>query len=112
MKAPTGRKISVSVTAIETEAMFVENSMAMSRSTKTSRKKSKASSDQPRYAAMTTLLCSRVQSEKTPFFMIVAPAALRESVPFLAKMEQRVKGGEVLVQKMPFATPPTTTQRW
>src|SRR5262249_21244729 len=100
MKAPTGRKISVSVTAIETEAMFVENSMAMSRSTKTSRKKSKASSDQPRYAAMTTLLCSRVQFEKTPFFMIVASAALLDSVPFLVRMRQRVKGGELLVRRL------------
>src|SRR5438552_1377346 len=91
MKAPTGRKISVSVSAMETDAMSVENSLAMSRSTKTSRKKSKASSDQPRYAAMTTLFCSRVQSEKTPFFIIVPPltAALLGSVPFNAA----VKGG-------------------
>jgi hypothetical protein len=48
MKAPIGRMASVSTTATATAGISVLNSAAMSRNTNTIRKKSKASSIQPR----------------------------------------------------------------
>ena len=63
MKAPIGRIARVSRIASVTLDMSVSNSCAMSLSTNTSRKKSKASSDHPRKLAATTCLCSLVQPE-------------------------------------------------
>src|SRR5690349_6665061 len=61
MSAPTGRIIRVNMMANETDLMSVPNSLAISFRTKTIRKKSNASRVQPKYAAIVTFLCSRVQ---------------------------------------------------
>lgn len=61
MSAPTGRIIRVNMMANETDLISVPNSLAISFRTKTIRKKSNASRVQPKYAAIVTFLCSRVQ---------------------------------------------------
>jgi hypothetical protein len=63
MKAPMGRIANVKRIAIVTFEISVWNSAAMSFSTNISRKKSKASSDQPRKLAATTCFCSLVQPD-------------------------------------------------
>src|SRR5258708_5362303 len=62
MKAPKGRVANVSRSAKLTVFMSVPNSCAMSFRMKTTRKKSNASSVQPRKLAMITLRCSDVRS--------------------------------------------------
>ena len=54
MAAPTGRIAKVNVTATVTVVMDAPNSLATSLNTKTIRKKSNASSAQPRKLAITT----------------------------------------------------------
>ena len=69
MKAPIGRIASVSRIASVTFEMSVWNSAAISFSTNTSRKKSKASSDHPRKLAATTCFCSLVQPDSAAIAM-------------------------------------------
>src|SRR5580704_704675 len=71
------RAAKVSVVAQATVGMVVSNSLAMSTNTNTMRKKSKASSVQPRNAATTALTCALVQPVCTPFAMMVLPERLR-----------------------------------
>jgi hypothetical protein len=59
MRAPTGRMASVSVTANKTAGSPTLNSFAIRSVTKVTRKKSKASSDQPRKLARKVYRCSR-----------------------------------------------------
>src|ERR1700761_245293 len=73
MKAPTGRIASVSRMAHVTFEMSVLNSFAISFSTNTSRKKSKASSDHPRKLAATTCFCSLVQPDNAAIAIGYAP---------------------------------------
>src|SRR5271154_4695537 len=58
MKAPIGRTANVNRIASVTFEISVSNSAATSFRTKTSKKKSKASSDQPRKLAATTCFCA------------------------------------------------------
>jgi hypothetical protein len=58
-----GRVAKVNKMAMVTSVTSVSNSCAMSLSTNTMRKKSKASSVQPRKLAATTCFCSLVQPE-------------------------------------------------
>ena len=64
--APTGRMPSVRRTAVETTCMLECSSAAMSLNMKTMRKKSNASSVQPKYAAITTLRCFLVHAIDAP----------------------------------------------
>src|SRR5580692_12724486 len=76
MKAPIGRIANVNRIAIVTSEISVWNSAAMSFSTNTSRKKSKASSDHPRKLATTTCFCSLVHPDN---------AAI--AIPFASNMQ-------------------------
>src|SRR5580704_389954 len=67
--APTGRIASVNKMAKVTSVICVPNSAAMSLRTKTRRKKSKASSVQPRKVAATTCFWSLVQSDSAAMRM-------------------------------------------
>ena len=79
MKAPIGRIASVSRMASVTFEISVWNSVAMSFSTNTSRKKSNASSDQPRKLAATTCFCSLVQPDNAAMAIGVASNGVRTS---------------------------------
>jgi hypothetical protein len=61
MNAPKGLQARVSMMATATCFFSTPNSLATSFKTNTSRKKSKASSAQPRKLAVTTLFCAGVQ---------------------------------------------------
>src|ERR1700744_4670954 len=73
MKAPIGRIANVKRIASVTFEISVWNSSAISFSTNTSRKKSKASSDHPRKLAATTCFCSLVQPDNAAIAMRYAP---------------------------------------
>ena len=74
--APTGRIANVSKMANVTSVIWVLNSCAMSLSTNTSRKKSKASRVQPKKQAATTCLCSLVQPDNASMRIVVIPKRL------------------------------------
>ena len=74
--APTGRMPSVKRTAVETTCMLECRSAAMSLNIKTMRKKSNASSVQPRYAAITTLRCFLVHAIDVPQHQSALPTIL------------------------------------
>jgi len=74
--APTGRIANVSKMANVTSVIWVLNSCAMSLSTNTSRKKSKASRVHPKKQAATTCLCSLVQPDNASMRIVVIPKRL------------------------------------
>src|ERR1700722_8758803 len=83
MNAPIGRMARVSRIATVTEVICVPNSAAMSLRMKTMRKKSKASSVQPRKLAATTWRCSLVQPSSASILMGI----------FLTKTARGRRGG-------------------
>src|SRR6202140_2168106 len=84
MKAPTGRIANVKRMAGVTFEISVWNSAAISFSTNTRRKKSKASSDQPRKLAATTCFCSLVQPDNAEIAIEFASSDVKTIVSYLA----------------------------
>src|ERR1700742_1248056 len=84
MKAPIGRTASVSRIATVTLETSVRNSWAISFSTNTRMKKSKASSVHPRKLAATTCFCSLDQPERAAIAMVFSPVS--DCTGFAAKL--------------------------
>ena len=81
MNAPTGRNASVSVMARSIVGTRTENSLAMSVTTNTSRKKSNASSDQPRKHATKVLRAAGLSSARTPLNYVLFGEGEADGLP-------------------------------